>query len=793
MPRLRHPISLPTRIAPGTVSDVRICDNYEAPYVTLEAVGSIHNDTHAAMARTLLEDPESAIDDYLVNMVTRSGLSRAGVHAEIDDVTLTDQEEVWAWLRVYDLRRGGRISMVNTLKKLAQERRGDVNTGDMYLVPSGAVYGKESVERICNVERGRVLLPEGAEIMADGLIKVPVLPNIRYFLDEDNFSERRMREVYLRGKHSLDGIHEPRPGLPEEIGAKELLVGAMQLSLGPYHARIVNTNHPDVFHLSADTLHGIRTTGIEDDTETLLLDDSTCRQLELYNNSSRPVKTEGLCAFIELLRADPKTVELGEDTRVINRSTLRHGVQLRNLYPFEEHVETVERIMDRMSSSCRSDAAYGYVVGKGRVLSLDWRDSEARLHRHTGELVETEFLAPETSDMVLRGHQIPPEFRELSDVVGYVGRRQNSNVFFSHALPDQSAMQQMRRNGIDTFLMRHVAEPVDMFENGNGHPPNMQTFTSRRYQMFCDLERSGSDLYMACAEAHDPFRDETVPAHVRKFTRGLWVRESDIPRLSEVEYPVAFYGSNLDGMADFIRPYLRWFVKELAEEYGEKLAVMQGNGPGMMLEADEAARLAEVFRIGVGIAVERKNQSANPGPHARVEFRDHERLARQQVMDCIQSTPLFFVGGGGTLEEAAISQCSQKLGNNIPAPMIFIDPMHWYQESQEHLWQNLRKQIGVLSDREGQAFVDAESNVITPEKPLLPDWLPNTVHLVTSFEEALKIMIDYTRNPIDYIRHARIDACQYDLAYETELATLKQTGFPMPWYVPTPEEYRQKV
>jgi predicted Rossmann-fold nucleotide-binding protein len=239
---------------------------------------------------------------------------------------------------------------------------------------------------------------------------------------------------------------------------------------------------------------------------------------------------------------------------------------------------------------------------------------------------------------------------------------------------------------------------------------------------------------------------------------------------------IAMYGTHKD---EFMAPlyecgHLGNFMERMAKLFGEEAGVTHGKGVGFMGAVSQFAKENRIWQSAVGINAGPKGQGSSHGQEATVVFSAEDRLDRQKMMDDMSVFKMFGIGGGGTLEEAAITICSQKLNNQVPTPLIFVDFMKEYRGDQGHLWEDLRKLVGRFAAGQSLTMPDGESVKLENDGAgtvadkgekllsLIDSWVPNNIHLVDRFGDDAKtvqeednpsaatIIEKFHHNPVDY-------------------------------------------
>ncbi|MDO8648568.1 MAG: LOG family protein [Candidatus Peregrinibacteria bacterium] len=797
-------------IDPQTLGEIERDPKYGAPMVVGHMVVPFRSNMESALARALEESGE-------LDTIGRSGHSRIGLNLrrrEKEKVQFDGSQRVivpiaLSSLRAVDIRLNGvRDEFLGVFSDMVRERRREVGVGRLALASRNDALSRDDI--FDAIGKSRLLLPSHVKpeeaVDEHGVLSLP-LDNMRHLFCEENFDENAMRDVIRLGKHALSGLQEPVDGRPKQLTEHQFFVGGIRISMGPYTAIIdEETNTDGVIHLAARVLDGIRTTGID-----------VTRQVELFNSLLKTVSMENLKVRMRLYHATKEVQDFSK--KVINQRTINHGVSFSEVVELEEHPERILRLMREISPTKADGGPYGYFIGPQKSHEIPWLPLAKFQSRYLNN-VNAKVSASDPKYCVF-GKSVPHFARGLSSVMPYVGREQNEgHVCATWAFPSPGDLQSMLRQGTGVFIAHdlrprenaHTTEKPYLNENrmllradsaGNGMskempPPNDVYFDGQLFSAFQRLHREErARFFLARHSSPDAFRKGTMmPQEVLEWDRrGFWIRANAKERIDRVDTLIAMYGSHATGMEDVLREQLIRFSLRLKTHFGERLGYIHGKGPGVMYIADEVAenlvaiakehpeyaeRITEnIPTIGVGIDAERIGQSPNFHPPAQVDFQAKDRLIRQKHMNDRATVSVFNIGGAGTLEEIALTFCSQKLLKSILAPMIFIDPKG-LGKGGRHLWQSLSDLIHDL----------AEQKVITPEDAkvgqknivqLLQSHMANFIHIVHSYDEAADIIESFDRDPVHYYIHvAKIPRSEVVHAFDEAMATFGETGFAMP-------------
>lgn len=778
----RHPAIITSDgfLDPATLSALTMNHEYGAPSLRGHMVVRFRNDYEKSIARDLVESGT-------VDPIGKSGHSRImmTIDGRRDEMPTFDAQNriivpiTISSLRAVEVRRENvRDDLLTVLANMTRERRRDVMIGRLALTTDEQALSRDDIEKA--IQSNRLLLPKGHGINEDGVIELPLEDVVALFC-ESNFDEDGMRRALRFGKHGLEGIQVMQKGRPDAIRGRQALVAGTHVSIGPYTGIIQSeTTEQGVVHLAARILDGIRTTGMD-----------VIRHLELFNKNLTAISLRDLRVLMKLYHTSKETQQVAD--RVINGRTMKHGVTFADVIELQQHPERLMHLMAQVSPTSGNGKPYGFLVGPGRSRELPW-EALPEFQRANLPKVNAKFAASDP-DYCVTGGDVPHFARELSSRLWHVGREQNEGrVCATWGFPDPETMEQMLMEGTGVFVAHDVRTSADAFSPQRPFPNGQRNdvyFDAHLYAQISTLHKNGARFYMARHEVEDVFTGEKLPPEILEWDkRGFWLKLDAKERIENIDTIIAMYGSHAKGMEATLRDQMNRFSLRLKKRFGKNLAYIHGKGDGVMYIADKAARdlvkisqdypeyagiiTEDIFSIGVGIGIEKIGQNANFAPHAQVDFQAKDRLVRQMHMNDRATFNVFNIGGAGTLEEIAITLCSQKLHKNVPTPMIFVDP-EGLANNGKHLWQQLH-----------DAIVDlATMKTITKDEQrydieLLQSYMAQFIHLARSYDEVADIIEEFADDPVTYYKNTGIPRRRLILAYEQAIDTYRETGFKLP-------------
>ena len=707
------------------------------------------SDTLRGLVRDLCERAraETVPMRQLLDISGRSGHSRIGIDIRLGDAfpEISDAvKRIDVPVKITALNRVLAEPLAD-LSSLANRTRVDI--GRLFIPLSPSLARAEIYDAL---ENNRLMLPESVVVTEDGILELP-LENVRYILSARLMSlPHNFSEMIVKGKHGLGLIQNLSPlGLPAAVGPKEFLVGAVRISLGPFTAFIERgLSDERVFHLASRLLDGIRTTGI-----------NVLRQVEFYNMGEEAAPTRDLKVRIRLYPADEQVARIAAKilTPAKARSILTRGVDFAELSGVF-NAEVCAALFDEISPVPARGGSYGRILMPGKMISIPFEHEGASWLTEFQWRLVYEYSRGNMREGVLAGDEVPMRLRAFLDDLKYIGGEQNlSQIFVAHGLPPVDTMRVLKRNGVGVV----VAKGVDASCH-TGTP--MLCLDQALYEELVKLEGEGMRFYLLLGEGEG--------AHVREFYRGLWVTERGKERLNQVHTTVAMFGSSVDSLKDLLRDELTGFLKRLRANpmLGEALAVAHGSGPGVMRIVDDVAASLDILRLGVGIDAEEIGQQSNFAPEAIVQFVNLAMNTRQDILDRRSIFKVFNIGGFGTSYEINMALTFMKIGQCLPAPYIFVDPLG-LGENGSGLWEKTMEQFSILT-RAHEA-----GGVSIP--PLGPKWVANCCHLAKNYLEGLDVIERFIADPAAYWRDREIPWRLVVTAHEN----MRKAGVVVPPYI----------
>jgi hypothetical protein len=700
-------------------------------------------------------------------LIGRSGHSQVGLDvllAEGETAVNTRKRTVDIPILLTSLNRNIPDTLFADLKGLAESGRRPT-IGRLFIPLSDHL---DRAEIAAAMDRHHLMLPAAATVMEDGIIEIP-LNNMRYLLSTTLLTAgKNAQHVLMQSKEGLSLIqYESTRGLPELIQPFEFMVGSVHISMGPYLALIDRTlNNPDIIHLAARLLDGVRTSGID-----------VPRQIELYHMGEEDVDPRTLAIRVRLFPADQHTAKVAARIFTPDKAEkiIRQGVDFADVTDIF-NPEICDTLFDSLSSSVQERGNYARIISRNKCVEIPRELEEGEWHENSQNRILYEVVRGNIISGERRGDQIPPDLHGFVASLESVGGSQTlRKVYVSHQFPVTDTLRVLKRNSIGVFVGRSLgsekeAAPVPAIHNGDQSLRNIY-FDQTTYETFCNLvDKDGVRFYMSFGEGDE--------MHVREFHRGFWVARGIKDKMAAIHTVIAMFGSHVDGTEAVLAEQVHGFLENMNRIPGfeGRFAVCHGSGPGLMRFADEAAEKLGILRLGIGIDSEKIGQKANLRPPAMINFKNSARHLRQNLLDRTSLCKIYNIGGVGTFEELLIAITNLKLFESLPAPHIFVDPFG-LGEGGAHLWAAAINQFETVA---------ANKQIDGHPVRLTPSWVPRFCHLVRTYEETLTIIKDFVHDPVAYWQTTGIPDPDLCTAYRN----VKAAGVTIPFYI---EEAMQKI
>ncbi len=599
----------------------------------------------------------------------------------------------------------------------------------------------------------------------NGLISITAEP-VEFIYEARAFADKDvLRSILLHSRNALVQFRDSRRISHREIPPKSLYITGIRFSSGPFPALIQHHLSDQLKHVRGGVfLDEFRSTRIGNEYGA-----SGLRQIEVFNDSSEPYDLSQPIQISLGLYASS-----GENAAILESLTTRrargfwhmHGVSFASATDLaSEDVQAL--LFSRISGHRTDDSIYGRIVTDQGVTSIPW-----------GATYKFQRLLTERAIKDPAGKRDPdPAFRQFMRKLRLT--IDQGRVLIVHNLPRAEELIHFYDLGITAFIFKGIRTTDAVFAGGDPNASINIHLDSHIYETILSLYKRGVSFNFIVDE---PMEDGGKgPVHFFEFFKGFWCRPDAKLRLDKIEIVVNMYGWHKDSLADENEAAIEAFLEKIADFVGrDRLAVMHGKGPGFMRVADYMARKLGILSIGVGIDAEKVGQISNIMPEIALDFESNERLYRQKLMDHIGDIKVFNIGGFGTEEESAITVCSAKLLEFMPAPMLYIDTSsgkiiegHDGVVRDNH-WLPLWQQIENISKTTSFEFTapDGETRRFDlTGSPLGPNWVAGLCHCLEDYAEAADIVVEFLSDPQGYWskHHVDVDGSTIKFAWNNYL------------------------
>lgn len=345
---------------------------------------------------------------------------------------------------------------------------------------------------------------------------------------------------------------------------------------------------------------------------------------------------------------------------------------------------------------------------------------------------------------------VPDDLEHLTpflDKLGLVGN--NPRVVIARDLPPRYIPEIMNRGDLEALVVQQDGEIVT---------------TKDEHSAMVNLVRQGKII----AWVHNNF-------YKVLHRSGFRATPKDAKRIGDLHWVIAGFGSHVEKVGQEVRPSIDDFIRGMIERDIDPyyLAFAHGNGPGIMHAFHEAATHFGALSAGVGMDFGALGQPRHhlQWPRAEILFHRRDRLPRQGTLDDTSDLTLYGPGAIGTIsEELGIRLCTTKLFGKLPAPNILIEG--------DGLYDHTKQQHVVLAER--NYIQEGDTRVELEDLHLAPPWVANTIECVPSYKVALKICLEYMRNPAAWWKDKNIPQEAIKKAAPNHEQLYKEIGRTMP-------------
>lgn len=574
----------------------------------------------------------------------------------------------------------------------------------------------------------------GYRVNDDGSLTLPIA-RIETLLNHFTLRTQEQRMNAIRhGRAGLISHTDTIDRSPDDV-LPDFLVGGVALSAGPFHC-VIRDKLDEAGQLrqlvGAALLDGNRLMGIGRTLDRY----SRHRQLEVVNSGSQQTfgNTE---VTIDIYRSNYDAVDLHP---VVDwwRMDLerRHKLHRQGVNPLDVIKAANPAAREQLFSVAAEDGRGGIVMSAHGISEVSRGRTDRLMTQNTIEVARS----------FGRDREVPQQLRVLEPfkkALGPAGDR--SRLFVGDKILAEDMAEIVKGGDVRTFLVKSFGNIA---------------MTKQEHNALVRLAQSGVAIGW------------DNQGELREFHRsGVWIKPDQVERMEELDLVWAMYGTHKSAIDTELWPRIEDFFLQMVEHIPvQRMGVTHGNGPGVMRMADELARQHGIMSLGVGIDVEDIGQGkAKLLADAVAYFKTSERLYRQEMMDKFRTIAVFNVGGFGTLEETAVTLCTNKLGSALPSPSIIVDP--------DKLCSNVVAQIKEISSRTHIKLFGKTVDI--SHSPLGQAWVSNTVHHVDDYEKAATVIKDFWDSPAAYWDRAGIPGEAIAMAYHKHCTELERMGMRM--------------
>lgn len=620
------------------------------------------------------------------------------------------------------------------------QTRGQFNAGSLYMRDPEKRLTKEEIEKA--LEEGLIWIPENTFVSENGEIQIPLEKNAEFILPEELLIHPNVRDLRTIVEHGRSGLGQfqsarPRALVDPKIQPKEALVSGMRLSVGPFLGEIRQQVSENILHLAATRLDPLRTTGVNGETHP-----SRLVQLELFNHGDNPEEKSNINIPVSLYPSEnPKHQKRFHGFTPETKKRIHHeGTSL---------IDTLDpKIFEEALEALSADFPALSISGNG-VVAIPQRES----YKHQKDTTLRCLMAGDREN----DHR----FLKLQNALKET--QHQGRILVADRLGSISHLERLfHEAGVRHIIVRGLNMTEDNFDQ-RAKEDNRGDFylDSEKHARLIRLEQKGLKIYWT------PTSKKQKEA-VREFYKGVFIKPEAKDRFDRVRTDglvIPMFGASVESLNGLLTSQIQGFARHVKQE-DPNIAIIEGNGPGVMEMSSIAAQKEGLFTIGLGMDFEEKGETPRFTNDAIVLFKQGQIEWRQTFMENFSAIPVINLGGIGTFYEIILPLLRQKINSSLPVPVVLVDPTgsDFYEPIKEQVRNMTQRKIGE----------------IPVERPLAPEWVANVLKSVKNYDEAWEIIQSFLKDPISFWKEigttpGQIKSC---LANHLEMCRIMQIEMP---------------
>lgn len=590
------------------------------------------------------------------------------------------------------------------------QTRGRFNAGSLYVRDPEKRLTKEEVQDAR--EAGLLWIPEKTAVAENGEILIPMETSAEFILPEELLENPNVRDLIRILEHGRSGLGQfqstrPRDSVKPNIQPKEALVSGMRLSVGPFLGEIRPQVSENIMHLAATRLDPLRTTGVNGGTHP-----SRLVQLELYHHGESPVDKSDIAVPVSLYPSEnPKHQERFNGFTPKTRERVHYeGTSLIDtLDPevFEEALEALSADFPAFSIS-----GHGVVPIPQRETYKHQKDTTLRC------LMD----ASRTND-----HRFEKLQKALKET------QHQGRILVADRLGSISHLERLfHEAGVRHIVVRGLNMNETNF-NKRAEEDSRGDFylDSEKHARLIRLEQKGLKIYWV------PTSGKQTES-LREFYKGVFIKPEKKDQFDQVRNDgmvIPMFGASVESLNGLLAQQIEGFAEHVKNQ-DPNIAIIEGNGPGVMEMSSIAAQKQGLFTIGLGMDFEEKGETPRFTNDAIVLFKQGQIEWRQTFMENFSAIPVINLGGIGTFYEIILPLLRQKINSSLPVPIVLVDP------TGSDFYEPIKQQVENMTQRKiGEIAVD---------RPLAPEWVAKVSRTVKNYDEAWEIIASFIEDPIPF-------------------------------------------
>lgn len=625
------------------------------------ASGAVIANGIIVIKQSQLGEIQTAIEHSSIDMIRRSaewtsrsvkarlGFDVHSIQSDTFHIGNNGDASLMAKFAFYPWENADGLAVENPLSALLERYKGRLRIacGRLFIRPPDR-HALSAVEIHRAKELGSLEI-NGAHVLSDGGVLLPVHPHERYPLRYDLMNEFNVIDALAgSGRGTIDSI-QPRIQENLVIAPHSYGIGSTRCSLLEH--RGVLENQMIELHTknrSSLLLHG--SSRVWDNGKTTGINQP--RHLEVKNRSDQPIDATKYGVKLSLYPA-PQADGVTASVMGHSFNKVRHqGLSIdQYLQSDPSHAQRFRDILTTLEE--RADLA-GFLLGANGI-------HEIRQERHAVQ--QDQAMVASTKRYLREGVQpTPGQYQDLCNYMRNMSDPRQRAILFAKQTPSSEKIRELMDCGVRSIVTSNIAQnESDMYVSDS------------LLQHYRELEKKGLNLYLI------------TPKIIRKMWKNFFVDVHSLEKMQDIDVRFCIYCASATG-ADRLLELAEYpqFIDAIKRDFPHAAIITGAAKNGAMHYANLIARDRGIVTIGVANHI--AGQETTEDELDAGTFFDEDGFSpRQGLMSRCSAIPIIGPGAQGSEFEGALERVHAKIAKSQLAPVSYIDPIGLGAD-RSHLW-----------------------------------------------------------------------------------------------------------